>query len=107
MSESEADTSTSAQIVEHQDITEKSDLLTEPEAKRPKISESIYKQPLKYKLEERLGGILCCAVCLDLPKAAVYQVSLCLKIKFCLLHNWQNKIFFVLVYCNMRFIEQL
>ena len=27
------------------------------------------------KLENRLGGILCCTVCLDLPKAAVYQVS--------------------------------
>lgn len=26
------------------------------------------------KLEHRLGGILCCAVCLDLPQAAVYQV---------------------------------
>lgn len=26
------------------------------------------------KLEHRLGGILCCAVCLDLPRAAVYQV---------------------------------
>ncbi|KAJ0173893.1 hypothetical protein K1T71_010039 [Dendrolimus kikuchii] len=25
------------------------------------------------KLEDRLGGILCCAVCLDLPQAAVYQ----------------------------------
>lgn len=27
------------------------------------------------KLEHRLGGILCCAVCLDLPRAAIYQVS--------------------------------
>lgn len=26
-------------------------------------------------LEERLNGILCCAVCLDLPKTAVYQVG--------------------------------
>lgn len=26
------------------------------------------------KLELRLGGILCCAVCLDLPKTAMYQV---------------------------------
>lgn len=26
------------------------------------------------KLESRLGGILCCAVCLDLPKTAMYQV---------------------------------
>lgn len=27
------------------------------------------------KLEQRLGGILCCAVCLDLPKSSVYQVG--------------------------------
>jgi hypothetical protein len=26
------------------------------------------------KLEHRLGGILCCAVCLDLPRSAIYQV---------------------------------
>jgi hypothetical protein len=26
------------------------------------------------KLEHRLGGILCCVVCFDLPRAAVYQV---------------------------------
>lgn len=32
-------------------------------------------QGLQEKLEQRLGGILCCAVCLDLPKAAVYQCS--------------------------------
>ncbi|KAK8775705.1 hypothetical protein V5799_030952 [Amblyomma americanum] len=27
------------------------------------------------KLEHRLGGILCCAVCLDLPRSAIYQVT--------------------------------
>lgn len=27
------------------------------------------------KLEERIGGILCCTVCLDLPSTAIYQVS--------------------------------
>jgi len=27
------------------------------------------------KLENRLGGILCCAVCLDLPRAAIYQCT--------------------------------
>jgi hypothetical protein len=26
------------------------------------------------KLEQRLGGILCCAVCLDLPKSGIFQV---------------------------------
>ncbi|XP_061398427.1 zinc finger TRAF-type-containing protein 1 homolog [Musca vetustissima] len=28
------------------------------------------------KLESRLGGILCCAVCLDLPKTAMYQCQM-------------------------------
>lgn len=27
------------------------------------------------KLEERLYSVLCCTVCLDLPKASVYQVN--------------------------------
>lgn len=27
------------------------------------------------KLEHRLGGILCCAVCLDLPRTAIYQCT--------------------------------
>ncbi len=27
------------------------------------------------KLEERIGGILCCTVCLDLPSTAIYQVN--------------------------------
>lgn len=30
------------------------------------------------KLEERIGGILCCTVCLDLPQTAIYQV--CFKL---------------------------
>lgn len=33
------------------------------------------KQTALDKLEHRLGGILCCAVCLDLPRSAIYQVS--------------------------------
>lgn len=31
-------------------------------------------QATSVKLEHRLGGILCCAVCLDLPRSVVYQV---------------------------------
>ncbi len=27
------------------------------------------------RLEERIGGILCCTVCLDLPSTAIYQVK--------------------------------
>lgn len=26
------------------------------------------------KLEDRIGGILCCTVCLDLPQTSIYQV---------------------------------
>ena len=29
----------------------------------------------KAALEIRLGGILCCAVCLDLPRSSVFQVN--------------------------------
>lgn len=50
----------------------------EPASKRQKIESVVVKasaKPQDEKLEQRLGGILCCAVCLDLPKAAVYQVK--------------------------------
>lgn len=48
----------------------------EPEAKRKKMdpAASVMVGGNK-KLESRLGGILCCAVCRDLPKGAMYQVS--------------------------------
>lgn len=48
----------------------------EPEAKRKKIepTASPSTSQTSEKLESRLGGILCCAVCLDLPKTAMYQV---------------------------------
>lgn len=42
----------------------------EPLAKKRKLADKESTE----KLEHRLGGILCCAVCLDLPQAAVYQV---------------------------------
>jgi hypothetical protein len=45
----------------------------EPAAKKAKI-ESAKNAASSEKLEHRLGGILCCAVCLDLPRSAVYQV---------------------------------
>lgn len=49
----------------------------EPEAKKQKLDTSIKNKPKKLeKLESRLGSVLCCAVCLDLPrKTAMYQVS--------------------------------
>ncbi|XP_046400387.1 cysteine and histidine-rich protein 1 homolog [Ischnura elegans] len=45
----------------------------EPDAKRKKVDKA--PDPVAEKLEHRLGGILCCAVCLDLPRAAVYQCT--------------------------------
>lgn len=42
----------------------------EPPKKRLKIPEGE-----SGKLEERLYSVLCCTVCLDLPKASVYQVN--------------------------------
>lgn len=55
------------------DDLEKIEGFLEPDKKRRKVSRTDGKT--EQKLEHRLGGILCCAVCLDLPKAAVYQVS--------------------------------
>lgn len=48
----------------------------EPEAKRIKTESTAIPSTSQTseKLESRLGGILCCAVCLDLPKTAMYQV---------------------------------
>lgn len=75
MSEAEAATSSSESNAEMQGNIEKRDEFSQPETKKRKISQSVNADRIKYKLEERLGGILCCAVCLDLPRAAVYQVS--------------------------------
>ena len=52
----------------------------EPDIKRKKPNQrSLQKVE---KLELRLGGILCCAVCLDLPRTAMYQVIFCSTIHF-------------------------
>ncbi|XP_059227034.1 zinc finger TRAF-type-containing protein 1 homolog [Stomoxys calcitrans] len=55
----------------------------EPPAKKqmldhPSTSSSLSVPPSAAyeKLESRLGGILCCAVCLDLPKTAMYQCQM-------------------------------
>lgn len=55
------------------EATEKS--TDEPDAKRRKLDNAPAKSKIVEKLELRLGGILCCAVCLDLPRTAMYQVS--------------------------------
>lgn len=43
----------------------------EPQLKKQKLSDHCLS--IGYKLEDRLSGILCCAVCLDLPRTC-YQV---------------------------------
>lgn len=48
----------------------------EPDKKRRRTTRAEDTAKTEQKLEHRLGGILCCAVCLDLPRAAVYQVGL-------------------------------
>ena len=52
----------------------------EPEAKKQKLDIDPDKE--EYKLEEKLNGILCCAVCLDLPNVAVYQVRIFRAVKY-------------------------
>lgn len=51
---------------------ENEDVSFEPEKKKfkPDVSSNV----IEFKLEERLCGILCCAVCLDLPRTC-YQVK--------------------------------
>jgi hypothetical protein len=39
----------------------------------PEMNNNLYL--VHKKLEERIGGILCCTVCLDLPQTAIYQVK--------------------------------
>lgn len=50
----------------------------EPDKKRPRIDNKEKASPMKVKklekLESRLGGILSCSVCLDLPSYQVFQV---------------------------------
>ncbi|KAF2363889.1 TRAF-like [Trinorchestia longiramus] len=46
-----------------------------PPAKKPCLATTSTADEEKSKLEVRLGGILCCAVCLDLPRTSVFQCS--------------------------------
>jgi hypothetical protein len=65
--------SSSGEPTDPQEI-DKAEEFIEPEKKRRKVCK--ISDGKSDKLEHRLGGILCCAVCLDLPKAAVYQVCI-------------------------------
>ncbi|KAJ6635224.1 Cysteine and histidine-rich protein 1 like [Pseudolycoriella hygida] len=52
-------------------------ICSEPELKRKKMESAVASTSgINEKLELRLGGILCCAVCLDLPKTAMYQCQM-------------------------------
>lgn len=60
----------------------------EPEPKRKKLdTKPKLSSKLVEKLEARLGGILCCAVCLDLPRTAMYQVIEYFLLLFLLLRS--------------------
>ncbi|KAL5021689.1 hypothetical protein ScPMuIL_000844 [Solemya velum] len=64
MAESASSTAVMAELqIENK---ENQDTNFEPEKKRVKLDDSFINQT--NKLEDRLCGILCCAVCLDLPR---------------------------------------
>lgn len=69
----------------------------EPEIKRKRLDTALASTSLNEKLESRLGGILCCAVCLDLPKTFMYQVGR--RFDF-LIYHFSLTIFF----CSFRFV---
>lgn len=83
-SEMEASSSNMDSNVDQQQqdsYVENNDDVHETNSKKRKLSQQQQNkndENKKYKLEDRLGGILCCAVCLDLPTASVYQVRLLL-----------------------------
>lgn len=68
-------------ITENQVENEKMDEMKEPDTKRKKLENNpqsageIKNSESFEKLEFRLGGILSCAVCLDLPRTAMFQVN--------------------------------
>nr|CAD7438259.1 unnamed protein product [Timema bartmani] len=71
-----ADPEAASSSGEPSDVPENDDKIEEflePANKRRKLMKSA--DGKTDKLEYRLGGILCCAVCLDLPRTAVYQCS--------------------------------
>lgn len=74
MADTEAGSSSTETIeIESGGFVEKLEDFSEPEAKKRKLTSPLDSKP--DKLELRLGGILCCAVCLDLPRAAIYQCT--------------------------------
>lgn len=103
MSELEPTTSSSEITSQGIEETEKQDDFAEPEVKKRKISSNKPEEKI-YNLVERLGGILCCAVCLDLPRNAIYQVR-----KFSLIHFFSiitiNLVHQIIYYVTIRVIS--
>ena len=69
--------SSSDVVIESRDSIETGSEAFEPANKKLRKEESNVEKTknVDERLETRLGGILCCSVCLDLPSSAVYQVS--------------------------------
>ncbi|XP_077982128.1 zinc finger TRAF-type-containing protein 1-B-like [Glandiceps talaboti] len=63
--------STSETIAEIRDRKEEKLEIEEPVKKKAKVDDCRIQE--EEKLEQRLNGILCCAVCLDLPRATIFQ----------------------------------
>lgn len=81
--------SSSDVVIESRDSIETGNEAFEPASKKQRKEESNVEKTKNAdeRLETRLGGILCCSVCLDLPSSAVYQVSYFLDHHF----NFCNK----------------
>ncbi|EFX90213.1 hypothetical protein DAPPUDRAFT_190307 [Daphnia pulex] len=69
--------SSSDVVIESRDSIETGNEAFEPASKKQRKEESNVEKTKNAdeRLETRLGGILCCSVCLDLPSSAVYQCS--------------------------------
>ena len=80
-------------VIEPRESIETGSEAFEPASKKQRKEENILDKTknVDERLETRLGGILCCSVCLDLPSSAVYQVS-----KFLYLY-WNNTLKFFYV----------
>ena len=83
--------SSSDVVIESRESIETGNEAFEPAFKKQRKEESNAEKTKNAdeRLETRLGGILCCSVCLDLPSSAVYQVSFFLdKVVLNLLSIW-------------------
>lgn len=79
----------SSDVIESRESIETGSEDFEPTVKRQRKEDVSEKAKIiDERLETRLGGILCCSVCLDLPSSAVYQVSFCNSFMFSFLHTW-------------------